>query len=92
MQPSSRSSLIKRIVRYSTLVGRVFVASAALAIALYYGLQQLLQRTPIVVAIAKFLFASVGFFEFAHIQFIHTKHSSANPISFSSVWITHHDV
>ncbi len=43
--------------------------------------------------LVKLLFAFVGFFEFAYIQFaLHTKHSSANPISFSSVWITHHDV
>lgn len=34
----------------------------------------------------------ISFFKLAYIQFIHTKHSSANPISFSSVWITHHDV
>lgn len=39
------------------------------------------------------LFAFVGFFEFAYLQFtLHTKHSSAHPISFSRVWITHHDV
>jgi len=34
----------------------------------------------------------ISFFKLAYIQFTHTKHSSANPISFSSVWITHHDV
>jgi len=42
--------------------------------------------------LVKLVFAFVGFFEFAYIQFIHTQHSSANPIGFNSVWITHHDV
>lgn len=47
---------------------------------------------PFVVYLAKLLFAFVGFFEFAYIQFFHTKHNRANPISFGSIWITHHDV
>jgi len=45
------------------------------------------------ISLVKLFFAFVGFFEFAYIQFtLHTQHSSAHPISFSRVWITHHDV
>jgi hypothetical protein len=41
----------------------------------------------------KNLFAFVGFFEFAYIQFArHAKHRRANPIRFSRVGIAHHDV